>query len=56
MTGALIFDVDGVIADTSSVAAPQLAAADLVVDSLAEVSMESVRKLLTGKSGGSENR
>jgi len=47
MTGALIFDVDGVIAETSSVDAALLAAADLVVDSLAEVSMESVRKLLT---------
>ncbi len=46
MIGALIFDVDGVIAVTSSVEAAQLAAADLVVDSLAEVSMESVRKLL----------
>ena len=47
MTGALIFDVDGVIADTSNVDAPQLAAADRVVDSLAEVTMESVRKMLT---------
>ncbi len=44
------------IAVTSSVDAAQLAAADLVVDSLAEVSMESVRKLLPGKSGGGENR
>ncbi len=35
------------IAVTSSVDAAQLAAADLVVDSLAEVRMESVRKLLT---------
>ncbi len=34
------------IAVTSSVDAAQLAAADLVVDSLAEVSMECVRKLL----------
>jgi len=34
------------IAVTSSVDAAQLAAADLVVDSLGEVSMESVRKLL----------
>jgi len=34
------------IAVTSSVDAAQLTAADLVVDSLAEVSMESVRKLL----------
>ena len=38
------------IAVTSSVDAAQLANADLVVDSLAEVNMESVRKLLTGKS------
>ena len=44
------------IAVTSSVDAAQLAAADLVVDSLADVSMELVRKLLTGKSGGGENR
>ncbi len=44
------------IAVPSSVDAAQLAAADLVVDSLAEVSMESVRKMLTGKSGGGEDR
>ena len=44
------------IAVTSSVAAAQLAEADLVVVSLAEVSIASVRKLLTGKSGRSENR
>jgi cytidine deaminase len=44
------------IAVTSSVDAAQLAQADLVVDSLAEVSMKSVRKLLTGKSGRRENR
>ncbi len=44
------------IAVTSSVDAAQLTAADLVVDSLAEVSMESVRKMLTGKSERSENR
>ncbi len=44
------------IAVTSSVDAAQLAAADLVVDSLAEVTIDSVRKMLTGKSGGGENR
>jgi len=35
-----------IIAVTSSVDAAQLAAADLAVDSLAEVTMDSVRKLL----------
>ena len=44
------------IAVTSSVDAAQLAAADLVVDSIAEVSIDSVRKLLTSKSGGGEDR
>ncbi len=44
------------IAVTSTVDAAQLAAADLVVDCLAEVTIESVRKLLTGKSGGGEDR
>ena len=44
------------IAVTSSVDAAQLTAADLVVDSLAEVSMESVRKLLTAELRGGEER